>query len=245
MTGASVRSPVFVKSIAILSALLILLTACGGDNTSNSLDEDMAVDEILRNASERLAETDAMHFRMDVEGETRIDAAGALRLLNAEGDMARPNKVNVQFQVKALGQTASIRMITIGEESWTTDLITGKWVTAPEEFGYNPAILYDNQDGLGPVMGKIANPEMVGIEEIDGKQVYHVHGTASKEVMTPLTSGTMQGDEIGLDLWIDGENWDLLRVVVKEPAGPGVDDPATWTMILTDHNKQIDIEAPA
>jgi hypothetical protein len=238
-----VRSSAFVRSIAILSALLLLLTACGGD-TSNSLDEDIAVDELLRNASERLAETDAMRFRMDVEGETRIDPAGTIRLLNAEGSMARPNKVDVQFQVKALGQTASIRMITIGEESWTTDLITGRWVTAPSEFGYNPAVLYNNQNGLGPVMGKIDNPELVDIEEVDGTRAYHVHGTASEGVMNPLTSGTMEGDRIGLDLWIDGETWDLVRVVVKEPASPDVDNPATWTMILSDHNKQIDIESP-
>jgi hypothetical protein len=135
-------------------------------------------------------------------------------------------------------------MITIGEESWTTDLITGKWVTAPSEFGYDPAVLYDNQNGLGPVMGKIDNPELIGIEETDGKQAYHVHGTASNAVMYPITSGTMQGDGIGLDLWIDGKTWDLIRVVVAEPESADVDDPATWTMKLSDHNKQIDIEAP-
>lgn len=238
------RSPAFVKLIAILSALLMLLTACGGDSPSGSLDDDMSVNDILQNASKRLADTDTMHFRLDVEGETRIDAAGTIRLLNAEGTMARPNKVDTRFQVKVLGQTATIRMITIGEDAWTTDLITGKWVTAPSEFGYNPAILYDNQDGLGPVMGKIDDAQLIGIEDIDGTQTYHVHGTASDDVIAPLTSGTMKGDKIDLDLWVDGETWDLVRVIVAEPAGPKKDDPATWTMNLTNHDEQTDIEAP-
>ena len=239
------RATTIIKTISLLSALLILLSACGNSSSSEGLNKDVPVNEILQHASERLAETNTMRFRMDVEGSTLIDAAGTLRLLNAEGAMARPNKVDVQFQVRVLGaQTLSIRMITIGEHSWTTDIITGRWVTAPKEFGYNPAVLYDNQNGLGPVMGKISNPELVAVEDINGRQTYHVHGTATKDVMDPLTSGTMEGDTIGLDLWIDGQTWDLLQVVVKEPQAPGVDNPATWTMKLSDQNKQIDIEAP-
>ena len=238
------RSSAFVKLIAILGALLTLLTACGGDSSSDSLEDDVSVSDILENASQRLADTDAMHFRLDVEGETRIDPAGTIRLLNAEGTMARPNKVDTRFQVKVLGQTATIRMITIGEEAWTTDLITGKWMTAPSEFGYNPAILYDNQDGLGPVMGKIDNPQLIGIEDVDGTETYHIRGTASDEVIAPLTSGTMEGDKIDLDLWVDGETWDLVRVIVAEPEGPRKDDPATWTMNLSDHGEKADIEAP-
>jgi len=239
------RSHALLKPAAILGVILILLTACGGDNESASLDPNLTVNEILLSASDRLAETDAMHFQMDVEGDTEIDSAGTMRLLSARGDMARPNKVNVQFQIEVLGsQTLSIRMITIGGDSWTTDIVTGKWVTAPEEFGYNPAVLYDNQNGLGPVMGKITDPEIVGTEDVDGRQAYHIHGTVPEDIMTPLTSGTMQGDTISLDVWIDGDNWDLLRVVLKEPEGPDVENPATWTMNLSDHNKKIDIEPP-
>lgn len=233
-----------ITSIAILGALLLLLTACGSEESA-SLDEDITAQEVLENASARMAKIESMHFRMDVEGKTLIDPAGTLRLLNAEGDMARPDRVEVQFQVEVLrSQTISIRMVSIGAESWTTDLVTGDWVTAPSEFGYDPEILYDNQNGLGPIMGKVDNPEMVGTDEIDGHKTYHVRGTSPGEVMKLITGGTMHGDQIGLDLWIDGETWDLIRVVVTEPEGSGVEDPATWTMKLSNHNERVDIEPP-
>lgn len=236
------RSIVF-KLCAALSALVIL-SACGSGGSA-SLDEDISAEEVLSNASTRMAETQSMKFRMDVAGETMIDPAGTLQLLNAEGDMVRPDRVDVEFQVEVLGaQTISIRMISVGGKSWTTDIVTGRWVTAPREFGYNPAILYDNQNGLGPVMGKVRSPALVGVEEVNGRQTYHVRGTSPGEVMEQITSGTMQGDEIGLDLWIDGETWDLTRVIVHEPESPGVDNPATWTMELSRHNEQVDIEPP-
>jgi lipoprotein LprG len=232
------------KFAAAFLALLLLLTACGSDETA-SIEEDMSAQEVLENASAQLAETESMHFRMEVEGETLIDPAGTFRLLNAEGDMARPDRVQVEFQVEVLGsKTVSIRMISIGTESWTTDLVTGEWVPAPSEFGYDPTVLYDNQNGLGPVMGKVDNAEIVGVEEINGHQTYHVRGTSPAEVMKPITSGTMQGDNIGLDLWIDGETWNLIQVVVSEPDAPEVDDPATWTLTLSNHGEQVDIEPP-
>lgn len=233
-----------ISSIAILCALLLLFTACVTEESA-SLEQDITAQQVLENASARLAETESMHFRMDVAGETMIDPAGTLRLLNAEGDMARPDRVQVEFQVEVLGaKTISVRMVSIGAEAWTTDLVTGDWVTAPSEFGYDPTVLFDNQNGLGPVMGKIDNPAVVGIEEIDGHDTYRIRGTSPGEVMKPITSGTMQGDDIALDLWIDGETWNLIQVVVGEPEGPDVDDPATWTMKLSNHSEQVDIEPP-
>lgn len=235
-----------MKLASILVMVLLTLAACGNGNDDNaSLDDDIAVEEVLENASERLIDTSSMRFSMDIEGKTLIDPAGTMRLLNAKGTMARPDRVDVQFQIEVVGsQTISIRMITIGSDAWTTDIVTGQWVTAPREFGYNPAVLYDNQDGLGPVIGKIENAEIVGTEEINDRQVYHVQGTSPNEVIASLTANSMQGETIGIDLWIDGNTWDLVRVQVQEPDEPGIEDPATWTMNLSRHDEDVSIEPP-
>lgn len=228
----------------MLAIVAPLMAACGSD-TGTTPDKDIAVDEVLRNASTRLSETQTMAFRMSIEGTTWIDDAHTLRLLQARGTMARPNKVDVEFQVEVAGAPrVSIRMITIGDESWTTDIVTGRWVEAQEEFGYNPAVLYDNQQGIGPVMGKLENPEIVGTEEVNNVQTYHVRGTVTKEVIEPLTAGTMNGSSITVELWIDAGNWNLMRLRVAEPTDEGLEDPATWTMNLGDHDKQVTIERP-
>jgi outer membrane lipoprotein-sorting protein len=233
-----------MKLMSLATVLVLLLAACGGDD-GDELETDLSVSEILANASERLAGTDSMRFSMEVEGETFIDPTRTMRLLNAKGTMARPDSVDVQFQIEALGtQTVSIRMITIGAESWTTDIVTGRWVTAPAEFGYNPAILYDNQDGLGPVMGKIEQAEIVGTEQIGDREAYHVRGTSPGEVIESLTAGTMDGEQIGVELWVDGETWDLLRVIVREPDDSASEHPATWTMNLSRHDDEATIAPP-
>ncbi len=235
-----------LRSLILLLICSLLVAGCGSDTeTGSSGNSDVSVDEILSAASARMAETQSMRFALEVEGETYVDATRTIQLLAARGNLARPNKVAVDFQVELFGTgTVTIKMITVGPDSWTTDLLTGEWGTAPPEFGYNPSVLFDNQQGLGPVMGRLQNPVLQGREEIDGREVYKVSGTASAATMGSLTSTTMSGDPIGLDLWIDTETSDLVRVVVREPENSGKDQPAVWTMRLTDHDEQVSIDPP-
>lgn len=232
------------RALSLLLIMTVTLSACGSDEAED-VDEDIPVAEVLENSSQRLADTQTIAFRMSIDGTTYIDEAETLRLLNARGTMARPDRVDVEFRIEVAGAPqVSIRMITIGDESWTTDIVTGRWVEAQEEFGYNPGVLYDNQDGIGPVMGRLIEPEIVGVEEVDDVQAYHIRGIATGEVIAPLTASTMSGDEITVELWISTETWDILRLTVAEPTDEGLEDPATWTLDLGDHDEQVNIERP-
>lgn len=207
--------------------------------------EDPDVETILSDASARLDETETMSFSMELEGTTYVDEAKTIQLLGAEGVMQRPDKVDVVFTALVLRtQQISIRMITIGEEAWITDIVTGKWVPSPPEFGYNPAVLYDEVDGLGPVMSRMDDPKLEGSDEIDGHDAWHITGTVDGEITQKMTSGTMRGSHQGLELWIDEENNDMLRIRIAEPTDEDLEDPATWTLTLSDHGKDVKIERP-
>lgn len=226
--------------------LLPILAACGssGGDTEPTA-EGATVDAILSSASMRIAETQSMRFGLAVEGDTFIDTTQTIRLGAARGQLARPDSVAVDFQVTLFGAgSVSIRMVSIGTNAWTTDLLTGNWGVAPAEFGYNPTVLYDNQNGLGPVMGRIENPQLLGSEDVRGRNAHHVAGTASAETIALVTSETMIGSAIAIELWIDAESSDLLRVRLAEPEDSGKENPAMWTLDLTDHGKQVAIEPP-
>jgi lipoprotein LprG len=168
-----------------------------------------------------------------------------MQLISAQGDLERPGKVNVQFKIKILGApTISIQMITIGDKAWTTDLLSGKWQPAPKEFGYNPSVLFDTKDGLGPVVGVIQNPRMVGTESVNGTPAYHITGTVPAAMIGPLTDGTMTGNPITVDVLIGKEKNELLQATLKEPQQAGKKQPAVWTLSVSDYDKKVSIEAP-
>lgn len=231
--------------VVALVAILGLVTPAAAIADEATPAPESKAREILDRASQRLAETETVQFELEIEGDSWIDDNHTMRLIAARGDLVRPGKVDVEFQINVLGaQNITIRMITIGDESWTTDLLTGKWGPSPPEFGYNPAVLFDNQHGLGPVAGRLQHPVIVGTEEVGGHEAWKITGTVDQETIEPLTSGVIQGDEIGITLWIDKENFNILKIQIAEPEIEGKEHPATWTMTLTGHDSDITIEAP-
>ena len=234
------------RSLLLLLALLPPLVFVGGSRAlaqEGTPAASPAAVDLLREASRRLAETATVHFDLDVEGDTFLDGDENIRLLEAEGDLSRPDRVRASFQAQVLGQNITLQLITVGDQTWTTDLLTGEWQPAPPEFAYRPSVLFDNQEGIGPVMGRVEEAEQLEDEEIDGREAYHVRATVPEETIGPLTYQTMVGSPVTVDLWIDRETYDLLRARLSEPPAEGK-EPATWTLDLSDHGEQVTIEAP-
>ena len=240
------------RRLLLLGSLLALVSLApllaGGTaassraETATSTGTPTAID-LLARASRRLAETQTVHFRLDIEGETFVDDGGAIRLLEAEGDLQRPDRVATAFKAEVLTRVITLNLVTIGDQTWTTNILTGDWETAPPEFAYRPTILFDSQAGIGPVMGRVQDVELLGEEEIDGRESLHVAARVEESVIGPLTYETMTGSPITVDLWIDRESDDLLRARLAEPPDAG-NDPATWTLDLSEHGEQVAIEAP-
>jgi hypothetical protein len=201
--------------------------------------------ELLAAASRRLAETQTVHFELDVEGTSWIDMAKTIRLLQADGDLQRPDRVRTRFQAELFGtQTVTIRMIIAGELAWITDLVSGKWIAAPPEFAYRPTILFDNQEGIGPVMGRVGEATRLEDTELDGRPVYHVVAQVDDSIIGPLTYYTMTGSPISVELWIARDTLDLLRARMAEPPGEDRPNPAVWMLNLSHHGEPITIELP-
>lgn len=203
--------------------------------------------DILVRASERLAETQTVRFQLTVEGDTFIDEGKTLRLIEASGELARPDRVRTTFKVVALERaTITVQLINVGNQWWTTDLITGEWTTAPVEFEYDPSVLFDNQDGIGPIMNRVKNAERLKDEKIHNREAFHIRAIVDQSVVGPLTSNILDGSPITVDLWIDQQSFDLLRARLAEPqVTTDQEKPATWTLDLFDHGAKVVIEPPA
>lgn len=204
----------------------------------------LSATDLLASTSRRLAETPTVHFALDVEGETFIDSARTIRLLGAEGDLQRPDRVQTTFQAEIVGRALSLQLITIDEQSWTTNILTGEWGEAPLEFAYRPDILFSMQDGIGPVMGRVQDVTRLPDEELDGRTVHHLRAAVDDTVVGPLTYYTISGSPVTVDLWIDQVTHDLLRARLSEPPGPDRPNPAVWNLELSHHGEEITIASP-
>jgi LppX/LprAFG-like lipoprotein len=233
--------------LLFLAFSLPLLVACGGSSAwpEPTPTAELSANEILARSSQRIAETNTLRFHLGIEGVNYIDPANTIQLLEADGELQRPDGVHVRFKIKVVpGVTITTELITIGDQHWTTDLITGEWGEAPYEFTYDPTVLFDNQGGVGPVMNKVSDAKVVGTEKVQGKECFHITATANEDIVGPVTSNTMHGSPVSTNLWIDVNTYDLLRAELEEPASSGNPNPAKWTLDLFDQDEPNSIEPP-
>jgi hypothetical protein len=200
--------------------------------------------ELVKMASRRFAETPSIHFVLKVEGETFIDPVNNMRLLSAEGDLQRPDRVRTAFQVEVVGQVVSMHLVSVGNEAWMTNLLTGEWSDAPLEFTYRPDILFSPRNGIGSVMERIQGVERLEDEDISGRSAYHVRATVAQPVVRPLTYNTIKGSPVTVDFWFDRETQALLRARIAEPPGSRRQHPAVWTLDFSHHGEAVSIEPP-
>jgi hypothetical protein len=227
--------------ISVLATALVAPRAARADEQTDAL----TAADILAQASQTLANTQTVRFKLAVEGDTYVDSLRTLKLIEAEGELVRPDRVKTEFKIEALGRaTVTIQLIIISGQWWTTDLITGKWGPSPADFEYDPSVLFDNQGGIGPVMDRVTEAQRLDDEKIDDREAYHVQAKVADEIIDSLTYHTLQGTPISVDLWIDKETNDLLRARLAEPPDQGDGEPSVWTLDLFDHGADIKIDAP-
>lgn len=229
--------------------ILVVLTACGGQPTPDPTSTVVptptpTVARLLERASVRLADTSAVHYDLAITGDTFLDTTNTIRLLDAQGDLQRPDRVYSSFRAEVLGQTITLQLITVGDDSWTTDIVSGEWVKAPAEFAYNPSVLFDNQNGIGPVMDRISEARRLDDTEIDGRPVYRLEAEVDQATIGPLTSHLLAGPVVTVTLWIDRDTDDLLRAELSQPATEAGEEPITWTLDVSKHGEEISIEPP-
>lgn len=197
-------------------------------------------EQFLRDVAERWSETETVHFELDIEGTVHLDQNNTIELESAGGDLARPDRAEAEANISIGFADFDVSIIVIGDDAYTTNFLNGDWERAPGGFDFNPALLFDESEGIANVLNEMREPELVGTEEIAGREAQHVTGLVSEDVISELVAGSLSGADIRIDVWADAENNDLLRITLTEPG----DDPTAWGIDFSNHNQELNIQAP-
>jgi lipoprotein LprG len=226
----------------LLFALLLLslsLTACGPDIPQ------IPPAEVITRAGEAMLQAPSFHFKIDISGKPVVlNPLTQLSLRSAEGDFARPDQMGVHLKVLLAVAAAELDMIALGNDQYLTNVLTKQWEVLPPEFGFNPAIMFDQQVGLEQLLkAGLDNAHWVGVEMVDGKSVYHVQGNLSGERLQGMSGGLISKGPVDVDLWIEPDTY-LPRkaVIVDKDSDP--EKPTTWTMTFSSYGKDVNITAP-
>ena len=91
----------FIVSLFTVSLFSTLVASAAQPVPGTPATPDAAT-ALLQSASVRLAQTLSLHFTINVDGDAYIDDQDTIRLIEAEGDVVRPDRVIASFKVNVL-----------------------------------------------------------------------------------------------------------------------------------------------
>jgi LppX_LprAFG lipoprotein len=202
-----------------------------------------AEDQYIADVTESWSRTSSVHFNLKVDGSTFLDVNETIELKSVEGDLKRPNRAQAEASVKISFASFDVGLVVIGDNVYTTNFLTGDWERGPSNFDFNPALIFDNERGVSAVLAKMEDVEIGNDSTIGGTRTVELTGTVAREDISQLVAGSLDGDVIGVSLWIDADTGDLLQISLSEPDDVE-GDPTAWIITFSERNQPVTINAP-
>lgn len=230
------------KVFSALLACAVLLSACRPTEAPPP-----TAREILDRSARAMQALQSTHFILDRTGAPAyVDPTNTFIFKRAEGDVKTPDQAQAKVRVIAPGFVAEVSLVILGEDWYQTNPLTQEWGRYAAQ-GYNPALFFDPDKGLGAVMrSSLTNLSLAGTEELDdfpGVRLYHLTAESPGEPVSAMTAGMMGRGRVVFDLWVRPDDYYVARVRAVEPE-TDAEAPTVWVMDLDKYDAPITIEAP-
>lgn len=216
-----------MRSTPLLLAGLSLLAfaAC-------SQEEAPPAEDVIPDAASAMAEVENVRFDLTVDGEVP-----GLDVKTADGVVTSDGAAEGTGTLTMLGMDIEAEYVVIGDEAWVKGP-TGGFQQIPvgdEMLPYDPTVLLAPDSGIAALLNAVDSAEPQGTEVVDGMDTYKYEVVFDPAVFAQFIPA--EGDWNTATVWFDQET---ARVVKAEFA----QGDATITLILSDYDESVTIEAP-
>jgi hypothetical protein len=217
-----------------LLILSILLVACGGSSNTPT------AQQLISNAQAAIQKVSSYHFNLNVENP---GTGGILNIQSADGDILVPDKLKANAKALVLGSVVQVQIITIGDNEYVTDPITGKWVTATGLL--DPRTLSDSKTGVAAILGHIENPSAPADDNVDGTPCWRISGKLDTQYLAGITGGgAPAGSKVDITTCIGKSDNLPYLILLTGVAASGDNANTKRTFKLSHFNESLTITAP-
>jgi hypothetical protein len=245
--------------VLIAAFLALLLAGCGGGDSDSETDTDNLPEArpLIEESASYIQNANSIELEMDVSGypvEVDMDSVERMAELPlffnyARGIFLAPDRMmaTIQFSLNALSTTAQLVALD-RDHYFQLDLLGSRWFRGELIPGFSPASLMAQPGGVAYALTSIADLEMIGQENLDGLNVFHLRGTMQASAVYALTFGLIRTRDglLQAEMYIRVKNHRLavLKMIEPPPADGEDTDTTTWTITIVDYNQDVSITAP-
>ena len=238
--------PGLTGALLFSAALLLASAACSGAGpTATPTPTPKPVDprEELQRTVESLMSLQSVTFDLEhLVGSTNL-LPGVL-MTRAYGKAVVPGEFDITVEGELLFPRSylEIGMVSLGEQAYMTNLVNGQW----EEISPSalPINLSDFGATLAGIVEEVQSPRLLGQENIDGVDVYHISGDITSEVLKGLVPTAGTGFPVALEVWTERDTGMLRRAVITGQVVVTDVAEAQRQLSLEGANQPVTIERP-
>ena len=234
------------KRWLLIFAILFLTAACRQPNLP-----EMEATELVQLTAERMKSSDGFQFLIERdEAPAYLDPGETISFRRARGAYVAPDRALATVRVIGPGIITDVDVISVAEIQWQTNVVTGVWEELPPNWGFNPAVLFDDEIGIQAVLLadlteiELAEPENLAESEGPDELLYSVTAVASGENIYQMSGFLIGPEDVRMQLWITPETYELVRIVLWEPEPSYEEGQTVWTVDITNYDELIDIQPP-
>jgi lipoprotein LprG len=232
--------------LLLLLSLLLVITACQKPTLP-----EISADELVQLTAERMKASSGFQFTIERDGAPAfLDPGNTLSFRRARGAYVAPDRALATVRVIGPGIITDVDVISVGAIQWQTNVVTRAWEELPPNWGFNPAVLFDNDIGIQAVLlddlsqVALAEPENLAESAGPDELLYSITAVARGENIYQMSGYLIGPAPVEIQLWIAPETYELVRIVLREPEPDHEEQESIWQVDIYNYDELIDIQPP-
>lgn len=222
---------------------MVALSACriSWKHSTTQISSHPTAQQLLAAVQKNFATVSSFHVTMQVQNAG--PASSGVQILSANGDVVIPDKVKAQANVAFSGQNASVNLISIGNQQFITDPITGQWRAMKGVL--DPRTLTNPHTGLISVVAKVQNVSNPSATSVNNTSCWRVTGQLAAKYLAFFTGGGVPANTLlQVNACIGQADALPYQLIVTGRAARSDSQQTTRTFLLSHYNENIQIAAP-
>jgi hypothetical protein len=197
--------------------------------------------EHLNRAADAVLKLKSAQFTLTREGTPAfLDEKNGITFTNAQCSYAAPDRVSCNVKISSKGGTIlQLTRVWVPEGTFQSNPLTRQFAKAPADSSFNGAVLFA-RSGIPEILRtSVQKVQLVGTEAIRDRSTLHFKGEVRGDKLSPFMGSTVKPELMyPVDLWMEEQTANPLRIHITEPAGNG------WLIDLFAANEPVDIPTP-
>lgn len=214
-----------------VAVLALMLASCRRPPTA----QDMLTASALT-----MSQADTLQFTIERQGEPAEIVLGdtSAGVIGATGSYQAPGSIYATVQAQVAGFVSEAEVLWLPEGVYYRHPLLAPNFTLVEFEGFDAPGMFSPESGIPKVLQALQEASLGEVEDVDGIMAQHITATAQGEELSGLTGSTLAAGPATVDVWIDQETTEVVRIAVTESDGNG------WVANFYEYDEPVEIPTP-